>query len=135
MYPSVKYSNRHIFKVVFTVRPWPRPEPSRGLGLPWLTARAPISESLSPQKPGPSRGFQAEPSPHITTLDIDCKYVTKKRKSPGDELNSPGKDSECAEERGSETSLFRALCLCQRGFRSLLLTRSERSFMSVLVGQ
>ena len=50
-----------------SVRPRPRPKPSRGLGLPGLAARASTFGSLSPQKPGLSHGFQAEPSPHITT--------------------------------------------------------------------
>ena len=42
----------------------------RSHGLPGLTVRAPTFGSLSPQKPGLSHGFQAEPSPHITTSTI-----------------------------------------------------------------
>ena len=37
-----------------------------GLGLRRPAAQAWISASLSPQKPGLSRGFQAEPGPHTT---------------------------------------------------------------------
>jgi len=56
-----------------SVRPRPRPKPSRGLGLPGLVARAPTFGSLSPQKPGLSHGFQAEPSPHIT--NVRCTFA------------------------------------------------------------
>ena len=44
------------------LKPEPSPSPD-GLG---PKARASISVSLSPPKPGLSRGFQAEPGPHIT---------------------------------------------------------------------
>ena len=42
--------------------------PSRAAALAWLwpTARPEVFQSPSPPKPGLSRGFQAEPGPHIT---------------------------------------------------------------------
>ncbi|KAG2092923.1 uncharacterized protein F5147DRAFT_657537 [Suillus discolor] len=43
--------------------------PSRAAALAWLglTAQPELLQSPSPPKPGLSRGFQAEPGPHITT--------------------------------------------------------------------
>ena len=51
------------------LKPKPSPSPD-GLG---PKARASISVSLSPPKPGLSRGFQAEPGPHITTSDFGLR--------------------------------------------------------------
>ncbi|KAG2048933.1 hypothetical protein BDR06DRAFT_975638 [Suillus hirtellus] len=58
----------------------PSLSPSRAAALAWLwpTARPEVLQSPSPQKPSPSRGFQAEPGLHITSQDIDItNHLTK----------------------------------------------------------
>src|ERR1700678_436350 len=54
---------------LFSHRPRSKPRPSLSRPRPIATAKALILRSLSLEKPSLSRGFRAEPSRHITTLD------------------------------------------------------------------
>src|SRR5271168_177063 len=53
---------------MFSHRPPAKPRPSLSRPRPIATAQALILQSLSLEKPSLSRGFQAEPSQHITSL-------------------------------------------------------------------